>query len=100
MSVLYEEALPGKIKKQINEGLYQDSIAGRPSKYAGVEIGNFTLGNENIAKLEPHRIIDKLPAVFKDMNITVTGTIAIDLIRHFKALIIVPHKSVILLCKY
>jgi hypothetical protein len=100
MSVLYEEALPGKIKKQINEGLYQDSIAGRPNKYAGVEISNFTLGTENIAKLEPHRIIDKLPAVFKDINITVTGTIAIDLIRHFKALIIVPHKSVILLCKY
>jgi hypothetical protein len=99
-SVIYEEALPGKLKKKINDAMLADSLAGKTDPFAGIQLPKFVLGGVNLAKLEPHRPIDNLPALFKDLSITVMGTVAIDVLRHFQAVIIDPSRATLLLCNY
>ncbi|MBS1903719.1 MAG: hypothetical protein JSS75_08460 [Bacteroidetes bacterium] len=99
-SVIYEQSLPGKLKKKINDAMLQDSLAGKTDPFAGIQISKFVLGGVNLAKLEPHRPIDNLPDIFKDLSVTVMGTVAMDVLRHFPAIIIDPTRGKILLCNY
>ena len=99
-SVIYESALSGALKKQINDGNLKDSLQGKFNKFTGIQLGEFKLGGVNLAQYEPRRPLDHVPDIFKDLTETVTGTVAIDLLKHFRAVIIDPTQSKILLCKY
>lgn len=99
-SVIYEQSLPGKLKKKINDAMLRDSLAGKTDPFAGIELPKFELGGVNLAKLEPHRPIDNLPDLFKDLSVTVMGTVAMDVIRHYHALIIDPSLGKLMLCNY
>ncbi len=98
-SVIYQQAIEPKTQKFIDEDLRKDSLAGKKKNFGGIEIANFELGGVNIARRNPRRTIDKLPPIFRNLNIFITGTVAIDVLRHFTAVIIDPTRSRVMLVR-
>ncbi len=99
-SVLYRNALPPSILKKIDDAAIKDSLEGKPPSLSGVTLSHFVLGTEDIVTSDPRRPIDKLPDFFKDLNFPVTGTVAMDVVKKYKGLVIDPTRSVLYFCKY
>jgi hypothetical protein len=99
-SVVYQQAIPGEIIRKINRALYEDSIKGKMDPYTGVRLQKFELGSSDLVKLAPGRPIDNLPAIFKDLSFPVMGTVAMDIISKFHAVIIDPTRGTLMLCNY
>jgi hypothetical protein len=99
-SVVYEQAIPGDIKRKINKALYEDSVKGKMDPYTGITLKKFELGGSDLVKLAPGRPIDNVPAIFKDLSVTVMGTVAMDIVSKFHALIIDPTRAKLMLCNY
>ena len=98
-SVIYSQALEPKTKKYIDSEMRKDSIAGKKSNLGGIELAAFELGGVNIASKSPKRAIDNLPPIFRNLNLFVVGTVGIDVLRHFRAVIIDPTRSKVMLVK-
>ena len=92
-------ALEPKTQKFIDEDFRKDSLAGKKKNLGGIEVATFELGGINIAKRNPRRTIDNLPPIFRNLNIFITGTVALDVLRHFSAVIIDPTRSKVMLVK-
>jgi hypothetical protein len=98
-SVIFKEALEPKTQKYIDNEMRKDSIAGKKENLGGITIQTFELGGFNIADRSPRRTIADLPPIFRNLNIFITGTVAIDVLRHFHAVIIDPTRSRVMLVK-
>ncbi|MDP4235376.1 MAG: hypothetical protein Q8919_02870 [Bacteroidota bacterium] len=98
-SVIFRQALEPRTQKYIEEEFRKDSIAGKKTNLGGIELATFELSGVNIAKRNPRRTIDNLPPIFRNLNLSITGTIAMDVLRHFPAVIIDPTRSVVMLVK-
>lgn len=98
-SVVFKQALEPKTQKFIEEDFRKDSIAGRKKNLGGIEVAAFKLGGINIANRNPRRTIDDLPPIFRNLNLFITGTVAVDVLRHFPAVIIDPTRSRVILVK-
>lgn len=97
-SLIFREALDPATLTIVEREEYADSLSGK-NNFAGIQVGQFFINGTNIAAQNPKRAIIKRPAKFKDLNIEVIGTMAIDVIRTYHALIIDPVKNQLLLVK-
>jgi hypothetical protein len=95
--VIYTQALNTKTQKILNAQWLRDSIAGQ--KKSGIELAKFIIGGVNIAKQNPHRFITDLPPIFRNLNIFIIGTVGVDILRRFPAVIIDPTRSRVILVK-
>ena len=98
-SIIYKQALEPKTQKFIEEDFRKDSLAGKKKSLGGIEVATFELSGVNIAKRNPRRTIDNLPPIFRNLNLFITGTVAVDVLRHFPAVIIDPTRSKVMLVK-
>jgi len=98
-SVVFREALAPKTQKYIDNEWRKDSIAGKKKNLGGIELATFELSGVNIASRSPRRAIADLPPIFRNLNIFITGTVAVDVLRQFHAVIIDPTRSRVMLVK-
>jgi len=98
-SVIFKQALEPKTQKYIDDIKMKDSLAGKKENIGGITLETFELGGNNIANRSPHRLIADLPPIFRNLNIFITGTVAVDILRHFPAVIIDPTRSRVMLVK-
>ncbi len=98
-SAIFKQALEPKTQKYIDNEMRKDSLAGKKENLGGIEVETFELSGVNIASLNPRRIIADLPPIFRNLNIFITGTVAIDILRRFHAVIIDPTRSRVILVK-
>jgi hypothetical protein len=98
-SVVYKQALEPKTQKYIDNEMRTDSLAGKKENLGGITVATFELGGINIADRSPRRAIADLPPRFRNLNIFITGTVAVDVLRHFQALIIDPTRTRVMLVK-
>lgn len=96
-SLLFKESFDPKTKEIVEHEQKEDSLAGK--KFGGIKISEFIVGGRNIASRNPRRAIAPMPPRFKDLNITVIGTLAIDVLRKYKAVIIDPTLSKLMLVR-
>lgn len=97
-SFIFKSALDDKTAKIVAENERADSLSGK-SEFGGIELANFIADGKNIAQPNPRRMIAPLPPRFKDLNISVIGTLAVDVLRKYAALIIDPSRQKIVLVK-
>ncbi len=98
-SVIFKQALEPKTQKFIDDDWRKDSLSGKKTSLGGIEVAKFELGGINIADRSPRRAINNLPPIFRNLNIFITGTVAVDVLRHFHAVIIDPTRSRVMLVK-
>jgi len=96
-SVIYSHAIDSRSQKLLDAQWRQDSIAGK--KKSGMDLAKFYIGGINIAKIEPHRFVAELPPIFRNLNLFIIGTVAVDILRNYSEVIIDPTKSRVLLVK-
>ena len=96
-SVIYTQAIDPRTEKILDAQWHQDSIAG--NKKSGLNLAKFEIGGVNIAKRNPHRFVAELPPIFRNLNIFIMGTVAIDVLRTFPAIIIDPTRSRVILIR-
>lgn len=97
-SYIFKNALDEKTAKIVAEKERADSLSGK-HEFGGLEVASFKIGGANIAKANPRRIVAPLPPRFKDLNVTVIGTLSIDVLRKYDAFIIDPSRQKIILVK-
>ncbi len=88
-STIFRDALDAQTLTIIEKEELADSLAGKQN-FAGISVGQFYIGQRNIAERNPRRVIVKRPAQFKDLNIEVIGTLAMDVLKTYTAIIIDP----------
>jgi hypothetical protein len=88
-STIFRDALDKATLAIIEKEERADSLAGKQN-FAGISVGQFYVGEKNIAGRNPRRAVVKRPAKFKDLNIEVIGTLAMDVLRTYQAIIIDP----------
>lgn len=88
-STIFRDALDKQTISLIEKEEHADSLAGKQN-FAGISVGQFYIGEKNIAGRNPRRVVVKRPAKFKDLNIEVVGTLAIDVLKTYQAIIIDP----------
>ena len=98
-SVIFNQALEPKTQKYFDTKWQKDSLAGKKREPERIQVETFELGGEDIAKRDPRRVVADLPPIFRNLNIFITGTVAIDVLRTFSAVIIDPEKSRVILVK-
>ena len=98
-STIFKQALEPKTQKYIDDEWRKDSIAGKKKNLGGIEVATFDLSGVNIASRNPRRTIADLPPIFRNLNIFIMGTVAIDVLRHFPAVIIDPTRSRVIFVK-
>ncbi|MFI5264274.1 MAG: hypothetical protein ACHQM6_07150 [Candidatus Kapaibacterium sp.] len=98
-SVIFKQALEPKTQKYIDEVKLKDSLAGKKENFGGITVEKFELGGINIAKRSPHRTIADLLPIFRNLNIFITGTVAVDVLKRFPAVIIDPTRSRVIFVK-
>ncbi|MEP7236044.1 MAG: hypothetical protein ABI778_12185 [Ignavibacteriota bacterium] len=98
-STIFRQALEPKTQKFLDDKLRQDSIAGKKDDYSGISVDQFQISGINIAKRNPRRTISDLPPIFRNLNIFIIGTLGVDVLRHFPAVIIDPTRSRLMFVK-
>jgi hypothetical protein len=98
-SVIYRQALDPKTQKYFENKWHRDSLAGKKKEVEGMQVETFELGGKDIASRNKVRILADLPPIFRNLNIFITGTVAVDVLRTFKAVIIDPTKTRVLLVR-
>lgn len=96
-SLVFKEAFDPKTKEVVEREQLADSLAGK--KFGGIEVNQFIVGGRNIAARNPKRVVASIPPQYKDLNINVIGTLAIDVLRKYKAVIIDPTRSELMLVR-
>jgi len=97
-STIFRDALDAPTLSIIEIEERADSVAGK-QHFGGISVGQYYIGGRNIAGRNPKRVVIKRPAKFKDLNIEVVGTLAMDVLRTYQAIIIDPVKTEILLVR-
>jgi hypothetical protein len=97
-STIFRDALDKATLSIIEKEERADSLSGKQN-FAGISVGQFYIGEKNIAGRNPRRAIVKRPSKFKDLNIEVVGTLAMDVLKTYQALIIDPTTFQIVLVK-
>ncbi|MEO8872596.1 MAG: hypothetical protein ABI444_07985 [Candidatus Kapaibacterium sp.] len=97
-SVIYWTSLDVKTKKLLEKEFARDSLTGRKPK-PGISVATFRVGGKNIASRAPHRLVEDYPPVFKDLSVSVLGTLATDVLRTFKGMIFDPTGKRLLLVR-
>jgi hypothetical protein len=98
-SVVYKQALDPKTIKYFDNQWKKDSLAGKPKQIERIQLETFEIGDQDIASNNPRRVIADLPPIFRNLNIFITGTVAVDVLKTFKAVIIDPTRTRIMLLK-
>lgn len=97
-STIFRDALDKQTLALIEKEEHADSLSGKQN-FAGISVGQFYIGEKNIAGRNPRRAVVKRPSKFKDLNIEVVGTLAMDVLRTYQAFIIDPTTFQIILVK-
>lgn len=97
-SFIFKSALDDKTAQIVAENERADSLSGKKD-FGGIELASFVAGGKNIAKSNPRRVISPLPPRFRDLNVTVIGTLAVDVLRKYAALIIDPSRQKVMLVR-
>ena len=97
-SYVFKTALDAKSAKIVAQNERADSLSGK-SEFAGIELANFIAGGRNIAQRYPRRGVSQLPPRFKDLNVTVIGTLAVDVLRRYDAFVIDPSRQKLILVR-
>lgn len=98
LSEIYMPSLDKKTLAMVERETETDSLTGK-RKLPGFELTTFRLGKHDIASRSPRRAVRELPAVYKDLNIPVLGSIGTDVLRTFSALIFDPSRMKITFVK-
>lgn len=98
VSEVYMPSLDVKTKGLFEKETELDPLTGK-KKTPGFSLAQFRVGDRNIAKQSPRRIVKDLPPLFKDLNISVMGSIGTDVMRSFSAMIFDPSRANVTLVK-
>jgi hypothetical protein len=98
-SVIFTQALDPKTQRFFEKKWQRDSLAGKKREPERIQVQSFELGEKDIAIRNPRRIVADLPPIFRNLNIFIMGTVAVDVLRMFDAVIIDPTKMRVLLVK-
>ncbi len=97
-SEVYTTSLDEQTRKIVEKETEVDSLTGR-KKLPGFSLATFRIGNRNIAKQNPRRLVRELPPLFKDLNVPVMGSMGTDVLRTFSAMIFDPSREQVTLVK-
>lgn len=97
-SLVFTPALDDRTEKKLENEMKEDPLTGQRPK-VGIKVASFKIGNAEIASREPKRNVQTLPPAFKDLSITIMGTIGTDVMRTFEGIIIDPTNSRIVFVK-
>ncbi|MEI8133616.1 MAG: hypothetical protein WCH46_00900 [bacterium] len=95
-STIFKQALEPKTQLFFEKKWHKDSLDGKKREPDRIRVETFELGGKDIAENNPGRVIADLPPIFRNLSIFITGTLAMDVIRTFDALIIDPTRSVLI----
>jgi hypothetical protein len=98
-STIFRDALDKATLSIIEKEEHADSLAGKQN-FGGISVGQFYIGGKNIAGRNPKRTVVKRPAKFKDLNIEVVGTLAMDVLKTYEAIIIDPTRFEIMMVRW
>jgi hypothetical protein len=96
-SQVFITALDSATRERIDKQILKDSLDGN-KRPLGLTLSKFVVGKEaghpvNLATRGPKRVIDPLPAIFKDLSVPILGTLGTDVLRTFSAIIIDPSRN-------
>ncbi len=91
-SFIFKEAFDQKTREAVEREQHVDSVSEK-TQFGGIELKQFIVGGRNIAARNPRRVVVSATPRYKDLNIDVIGTLAIDVLRKYKAVIIDPTQS-------
>lgn len=97
-STIFRDALDPATLSIIEKEERADSLAGKQN-FGGISVAQYFIGDRNIASRDPRRVVVKRPAKFKDLNVEVVGTLAMDVLRTYSAVIVDPTSFQIILVK-
>lgn len=98
VSEVYKPSLDKATLDLFEKNIEEDSLTGKKS-IPGFSLATFKIGKSNIANRNPKRIVKDLPALFKDLNISVMGSMGTDVLRRFSAMIFDPSRGKVILVK-
>lgn len=98
ISQVFEDALDSATSSALAGQSRPDPVTGQKQK-VGLNVGVFKIGGRNIASFNAHRAVDPTPDAFKDLSVTILGTLGNDVLRKFSELIIDPGRQAIYLVK-
>jgi hypothetical protein len=91
ISQVFEDALDSSTRAALNKEAEPNSL-GQKQK-VGLNVGSFRIGGRNIASFGAHRAVDPMPDAFKDLSVTILGTLGNDVLRKFSGIIIDPTRQ-------
>jgi hypothetical protein len=92
LSQVFENALDSATRAALAANVETDPVTGKKEK-VGLNVGIFKMGGRNIAGFSSHRAVDPLPEAFKDLSVTILGTLGNDVLRKFSEVIIDPSRQ-------
>lgn len=98
ISQIFEDALDTSTRRALATESTPNEITGQKPK-VGLNVSTFKVGGRNIAKFSAHRAVDPMPDAFKDLTVTVLGTLGTDVLRTFSGLVIDPSRQAIYLIR-
>lgn len=97
-SEVYMPSLDDKTRKIFEKETVTDTLTGKKIT-PGFSLATFRIGNRNIAKQNPKRLVSELPPLFKDLTVPVMGSIGTDVLRTFSAMIFDPSRETVTFVK-
>jgi hypothetical protein len=97
-SEVYTTSLDDKTRKIFEKETTVDSVTGKTIT-PGFSLATFRIGDRNIAKQNPKRLVRDLPPLFKDLTVPVMGSIGTDVLRTFSAMIFDPSREMVTFVK-
>jgi hypothetical protein len=96
-SEIYKPSLDSATRIKVEQNHLQDSLAGG-NRPIGLELGPFLIRDlsghvYNLARRNPHRLVDPMPPIYHDFNIPVMGSLGTDVLRTFSGIIIDPSRG-------
>lgn len=91
-SEVYTTALDDATQKIVERETVVDSLTGRKT-LPGFSLATFRIGDRNIAKQNPKRLVRELPPLFKDLSVQVLGSMGTDVLRTFSAMVFDPSRE-------
>lgn len=97
-SEVYMTSLDDKTRQLFEKETEVDSTTGKKIT-PGFSLATFRIGNRNIAKQNPRRLVRDLPPLFKDLSVPVMGSMGTDVLRTFSAMIFDPSREMVTFVK-
>lgn len=98
VSEVYMSSLDARLQKRVEQETLLDSVTGK-KRYPGFNLGTFEIAGKNIAAQLGRRGVRELPAMYKDLNISVMGSLGTDVLRSFSAMIFDPSRGKVIFVK-